>query len=367
MFKLLTQDTSTQARLGEFTTPHGKFSTPAFMPVGSQGTVKTLTPEDIKSTKAEIILCNAYHLALRPGEKIIQELGGLHKFMDWHGPILTDSGGYQIFSRAKQTHITDQGVEFKDPKTGSKLSLTPERVIDIQRTLGSDIMMPLDQPIAYPCTREEAKRAMERSIDWAKRSAKYMTKDDCLFGITQGSVFDDLRQECTKRLVELKFPGYAIGGLCVGENGTQMFEMLEASVTNIPKELPRYFMGVGTPLDILKSIKLGVDMFDCVLPTRNGRNGWAFTSQGVVRMRNNRHQTDKAPLDKNCDCYTCTHFSRAYLRHLFMSGEILGLKLVSLHNVYYYQTLIRRARAAIKDNKFDTFLNDFANSPEISK
>lgn len=367
MFKIIKKDSSTQARIGEFTTSHGKFSTPAFMPVGSQATIKTLSPFDIKSAKVEILLCNAYHLALRPGEKVIQGLGGLHKFMDWHGPILTDSGGYQIFSRAKQTHITDQGVEFKDPKTGSTLSLTPERVIDIQRALGSDIMMPLDQPIAYPCTHEEAQRAMERSIDWAKRSTKYLTKDDCLFGIVQGSVFNDLRKQCTQELIELGFPGYAIGGLCVGESEEQMFESLSITTANIPTEVPRYFMGVGTPQDILKSIKLGVDMFDCVLPTRNGRNGWAFTSEGVVRIRNSRHTSDKTPLDKNCDCYTCTHFSRAYLRHLFMSEELLGLRLVSLHNVYYYETLMERAREAIKNNAFDSFLKDFMASPEISK
>jgi queuine tRNA-ribosyltransferase len=352
VFKILKKDTTSQARIGEFTTPHGTFSTPAFMPVGSQATVKTLAPCDLKEAKVDILLCNAYHLALRPGEAIIQKLGGLHKFMGWDGPILTDSGGYQIFSRAQLTHITDEGVEFKEPQTGSTLYLTPERVIEIQAALGSDIMMPLDQPLAYPCTYEMVKRAMERTIDWAKQSIQFKGEPHVIFGIIQGSIFKDLRQVCTQRLIELGFPGYAIGGLCVGESENQMFETLGVTLENIPPEFPRYFMGVGTPQDIIKSIRMGVDLFDCVLPTRNGRNGWAFTSEGIVRIRNHCYQIDETPLDKNCNCYTCKHFSRAYLRHLFMSKELLGLRLVSLHNIYYYETLIEQAREAIRNGTF---------------
>lgn len=359
-FKITATDSSSKARVGEFTTPHGTFQTPAFMPVATQATVKTLTPRDIKDAKASIILCNAYHLSRRPGEDIIKELGGLHNFMNWDGPILTDSGGYQVFSLSKLTKVTDDGVEFKSEPDGNKIFLTPERVIEIEEALGPDIIMPLDQPVAYPTTVELARLAMERTLNWAKRSLEAQKRrDQMLFGIIQGATFKELRKECTERLLEMEFLGYAIGGLSVGENNTLMFEMLQTMTDIIPEKYPRYFMGMGTPADMLRSIAMGIDMFDCVLPTRNGRNGWAFTSKGVVRLRNSVHKNDSAPLDENCQCYTCHNFSRAYLRHLFNADEILGLSLVSLHNIYYYETMMEEARQAIKSGNFADFMKEF--------
>jgi queuine tRNA-ribosyltransferase len=377
-FKLIATDRSTKARVGEFSTPHGTFQTPAFMPVATQATVKTLSPRDIKDAKASIILCNAYHLSRRPGEDIIKELGGLHNFMNWNGPILTDSGGYQVFSLSKLTKVIDDGVEFKSEPDGNKIFLTPERVIEIEEALGPDIIMPLDQPVAYPTTAELARLAMERTLNWAKRSLAAQKRKDqtrlrqpacgtgrgyggqVLFGIIQGATFKELRKECTERLLEMEFPGYAIGGLSVGENNDLMFEMLQTMTDIIPETHPRYFMGMGTPADMLRSIAMGVDMFDCVLPTRNGRNGWAFTSKGIVRLRNSVHKNDPAPLDENCQCYTCHNFSRAYLRHLFNAEEILGLSLVSSHNIYYYQTLMENVRQAIKAGTFADFMRDFS-------
>jgi len=355
-FKLIAQDKNTKARVGEFNTPHGTFSTPAFMPVGTQATVKTLTPRDLKDAKVSILLCNAYHLSRRPGEEIIRELGGLHKFMNWDGPILTDSGGYQVFSLSRMVKTTDNGVEFKSEPDGNNVFFTPERVIEIQEALGPDIIMPLDQPVAYPTTYAIAGKAVERTLEWAKRSLAYKKRDDqMLFGIIQGATFKDLRTYCTEKLLEMELPGYAIGGLSVGEGTGEMFESLQTVMDIIPQKYPRYFMGVGTPEDIIRAIGIGVDMFDCVLPTRNGRNGWAFTSEGIVRLRNNVHKDDKSPLDKNCDCYTCRNFSRAYLRHLFNTEELLGLSLVSLHNIYYYQTLMEKCREAIRKGEFAKF------------
>ncbi|MBI4833282.1 MAG: tRNA guanosine(34) transglycosylase Tgt [Planctomycetes bacterium] len=376
-FKITAKDRSTKARVADYHTPHGVFQTPAFMPVATQATVKTLTPRDIKDAKASIILCNAYHLSRRPGEDIIKGLGGLHNFMNWDGPILTDSGGYQVFSLSKLTKVTDDGVEFKSEPDGNKIFLTPERVIEIQEALGPDIIMPLDQPVAYPATKEMARVALERTLNWAKRSLESQKRHDqtrlrqgyggqVLFGIIQGATFTELRKECTEKLLEMEFPGYAIGGLSVGENNSLMFEMLQTMTAIIPETHPRYFMGMGTPADMLRSIALGIDMFDCVLPTRNGRNGWAFTSKGIVRLRNSIHKDDPAPLDENCQCYTCRNFSRAYLRHLFNAEEILGLTLVSMHNIYYYQTLMEEARKAIKSGSFKEFVHGFeANDKPI--
>ena len=352
-FKVIAEDKATKARVCEFNTPHGKFMTPAFMPVGTQATVKTLSPRDLKDAKASIILCNAYHLSCRPGESLIKKMGGLHKFMNWSGPILTDSGGYQVFSLSRMVKVTDDGVEFRSEPDGGKKVFTPESVVKLQEDLGPDIMMPLDEPVAYPATKELARKAMERTIDWAKRSLESKKRNDqLLFGIVQGATFKDLRKECTEKLLDMEFPGYAIGGLSVGESMDLMFESLGIVMDIIPKEYPRYFMGVGTPEDIIKAIGMGVDMFDCVLPTRNGRNGWAFTSEGVIKLRNSIHKEDESPLDKNCSCYTCKNFSRSYLRHLFMAEEILGLSLVSLHNIYYYQTIVEKAREAIIKGNF---------------
>jgi len=356
-FKIIARDKNTKARIGEFTTPHGTFLTPAFMPVGTQATVKTLSPRDLKDAKVSILLCNAYHLSCRPGEEIIQKLGGLHKFMNWSGPILTDSGGYQVFSLARLVRVTDEGVEFKSEPSGEKKFFTPEKVIEIQEALGPDIIMPLDQPVPYPTTYELSKQAVERTLDWAIRSLKSKKREDqMLFGIIQGATFKDLRTYCTEKLLDMEFPGYAIGGLSVGEGRDVMFENLQTVMDIIPPKYPRYFMGVGTPEDIIRAIGMGVDLFDCVLPTRNGRNGWAFTSKGIIRLRNSIHKDDNSPLDENCDCYTCRNFSRGYLRHLFNTEEILGLSLVSLHNIYYYESLTEKCREAIRHGKFTSLM-----------
>ncbi|MFH1227504.1 MAG: tRNA guanosine(34) transglycosylase Tgt [Planctomycetota bacterium] len=347
-FKVIKKDRSSGARAGEFKTPHGTFLTPAFMPVGSRATVRSLSPEQLKSANVSIILCNAYHLSKRPGQKIVQELGGLHKFMNWDGPILTDSGGFQVFSLAKLTRLTDDGVEFREPISGDTVFFTPERVIEIEEALGPDIIMPFDQPVAYPSTYEEAKQALERTLKWAGRSLSAKTREDqMLFGIIQGGVYKDLRKESVEALLGMGFGGYAIGGLSVGEGSVEMFDTLGPTVELIPEKYPRYLMGVGTPEDIKNAVRMGVDMFDCVLPTRNGRNGWAFTSQGVVRIRNLQYQSDNSPLDPQCGCYTCRSFTKAYLRHLFLAEEILGLSLMSLHNIYYYQTIIKQLREEI--------------------
>lgn len=347
-FKVIKKDPSSRARAGEFRTPHGTFQTPAFMPVGSQATVKSLTPEQLKSANVPILLCNAYHLAKRPGEKIIRQLGGLHKFMNWDGPILTDSGGFQVFSLSKLTKLTDDGVEFREPVSGDAVLFTPERVMEIEESLGADIIMPFDQPVSYPSTYEMTRAALNRTLEWAKRSIAAKKNDNqMLFGIVQGGIYKDLRRQSVEALLEIGFPGYAIGGLSVGEGCDLMFKSLEPVMEMIPEQYPRYLMGVGMPEDIARAVKMGVDMFDCVLPTRNGRNGWAFTSQGVVRIRNQKYQSDELPLDPECGCYACKNFTRAYLRHLFQAEEILGLSLVSLHNIYYYQGLMAKLRSEI--------------------
>ncbi|MFA5794534.1 MAG: tRNA guanosine(34) transglycosylase Tgt [Candidatus Brocadiia bacterium] len=350
-FKVIKKDKSSGARAGEFRTPHGTFRTPVFMPVGSQATVKSLSPEQLKSVDVQILLCNAYHLSKRPGEKIIREMGGLHKFMGWDRPILTDSGGFQVFSLAKPdraagksgglVRLSDDGVEFREPISGDTVFFTPERVIEIEEALGPDIIMPFDQPVPYPSSYSDAKSALERTLKWAQRSLDAKRRDDqMLFGIVQGGTYKDLRKESVEALKAMGFKGFAIGGLSVGEDSSVMFETLEPLMELLPEDAPRYLMGVGTPEDIARAIKLGVDMFDCVLPSRNGRNGWAFTSQGVVRIRNLQYQTDKSPLDPDCDCYTCRNFTKSYLRHLFQAEEILGLSLMSLHNIRYYQKLV---------------------------
>ena len=372
-FKKLADDKTSRARLGQVTTPHGAFPTPVFMPPGTKATVKTLNPSQLKEAKVEILLCNAYYLTLRPGIEIIKKIGGLHKFMGWDGPILTDSGGYQVFSLAaprsknpRLIRINDEGVEFRSYIDGSSVFFTPERVIEIEEALGADIIMPFDQPVAYPCEYEMAKKAMERTLDWAQRSKNVKKRDDqVLFGIVQGGIFPDLRQECIARLEEMDFPGYAMGGLSVGEGNQKMIETLAFTVKNLPVDKPRYLMGVGLPRDILTAVREGVDMFDCVLPTRNGRNSWGFIDptpdvpEGILRIKNSGYKDDELPIDRNCGCYTCRNFSRAYLRHLFNSEEILGLSLMSLHNLYYFETLMERIRAVIKTGQFESFYQKF--------
>ncbi len=369
-FKVACQDKNSQARCAEFATAHGVVQTPIFMPVATQASVKTISQRELNECGAEILLANAYHLYLRPGLDIIEQVGGLHKFMSWEKPLLTDSGGYQIFSLALLRKFKDQGVEFQSHIDGSKHYLTPEKVIGIQRVLGSDIIMPLDDCIEYPATFEMAKIAMERTTSWAKRSKEEYLKLNCpenqaLFGIVQGSTYKDLRQESVSQLVDLDFPGYAIGGLSVGEPEDIRYDILSFTAQNLPIEKPRYVMGIGMPEDILEAVASGVDMFDCVIPTRYGRNGTVFTWESKFTIRNSVYKNDPKPLDSQCDCYTCKNFSRAYLRHLFNSKEMLGLRLASLHNIHFFITFTRRIRESIEQGTFlefkDNFLNKFSN------
>ncbi len=354
--------------MGKLTTAHGEVQTPCFMTVGTQGTVKGISPRNLEEIGAEIVLSNAYHLFLRPGTKVIKKAGGLHKFMSWPKPILTDSGGFQVFSLAALRKVNDQGVEFQSHIDGAKHFLTPEDVVQIQNDLGSDIMMPLDECAHYPCSEDHAKVAMERTIQWAKRSQDYFLKLSAgaqhLFGIVQGATYEALRKECAQRIVEIGFDGYAIGGVSVGEPQDLIYNIAQIVAEVLPQEKPRYMMGVGLPEDLLESVERGVDMFDCVVPTRYGRNGTAFTSEGKLTIRNAPYIEDFGPLDKNCSCYACKNFSRAYLRHLFNTEEILGLQLVSLHNIHFFLELMRRIRQAIAENKFSQFKKEFLNQYE---
>jgi len=356
-------DDSSSARCGQVSTAHGTFQTPAFMPVGTQASVKALTPRDLRDAETQIVLCNAYHLSIRPGEDVVARAGGLHGFMGWTGPILTDSGGYQVFSLAALRKITDEGVTFQSHVDGTEIFLTPERATEIQNALGADILMAFDECVPYPCERDYARQAMERTVRWAERCKRaHKGSDQALFGIVQGSMFADQRAECAERLIEIGFDGYAIGGLSVGEGREIMGEMLDCTVPALPADRPRYLMGVGTPQDIVEAVRRGVDMFDCVMPTRNARNGCAFTSAGKVRIRNMKYRDDDSPLDPECGCYTCTTFSRGYLRHLFNVDEITGLSLLSLHNVCYYNALLKRVRSAIADGTLQSLLDTLIRS-----
>ncbi len=367
-FTILQQDTSTKARLGLLRTAHGDIQTPSFMPVGTQGTVKGLSPQDLNEASSQIILGNAYHLYLRPGLDIIKKAGGLHKFISWEKPILTDSGGYQIFSLAALRKVKDEGVEFQSHLDGSAHFLTPEKVIEIQNVLGSDIMMPLDECVHYPCEKGHAQKALERTTYWAKRSklaasselqapsSKLQTPaSQLLFGIIQGATYEDLRKESAKQIIDTGFDGYAIGGLSVGEPKDLRYNMLSFTMEFLPSESVHYLMGIGTPDDIIGAVKTGMDIFDCVIPTRYGRNGSAFTSEGKVVIRNGAYSADFKPLDERCPCYTCRNFSRSYIRHLFNAEEMLGLRLVSYHNIYFYNKLLEAIRKAIKENRLKEF------------
>lgn len=360
-FTIFLQDTKTKARLGRLKTAHGLIDTPAFMPVGTQGTVKALSPRELLEAESQIILGNAYHLYLRPGLEVIKNAGGLHKFISWDKPILTDSGGYQVFSLAGFRKVRDEGVEFQSHLDGSRHFLTPEKVIEIENILGSDIMMPLDECVHYPCSYEYAKVAMKRTTDWARRSrlvhSSQLTVDrkQLLFGIVQGATYDDLRRQSAAQTVEIGFDGYAIGGLSVGEHKDLRYNIMSFTSECLPKDTVRYLMGLGTPEDIIEAIKLGIDIFDCVIPTRYGRNGTAFTSGGKVVIRNAPYADDLSPLDKDCDCYACKNFSRSYIRHLFNVEEILGLRLVSFHNIYFYNKLLKSIREAIKEDRLKNF------------
>ena len=357
-FKLHHQDQL--ARRGTLSFPRGTIETPAFMPVGTYGTVKSMTPEELKDMGAEIILGNTFHLFLRPTTEVIKAHGDLHDFMNWDKPILTDSGGFQVFSLAKMRKITETGVEFRSPIDGRKILLSPEISMQIQRDLGSDIVMIFDECTPYPATRTEARESMQLSTRWAKRSKEaHADNPAALFGIVQGGMYDDLRQESAQALMEIGFDGYAIGGLSVGEPKHERDHVLEATTPLLPEDRPRYLMGVGKPEDIIESVKRGIDMFDCVIPTRNARNGFLFTRNGTVKIRNAKHQFDTQPIDKECGCYTCQNYSRAYLRHLDKCNEILGARLNTIHNLYYYQELMRDIRAAIEAQRFTEFVTEF--------
>jgi len=359
-FKL--SHTDGKARRATVTTAHGAIQTPVFMPVGTYGTVKALSPEELWQAKSQIILGNTFHLMLRPGTEIIQQHGDLHDFMHWDGPILTDSGGFQVFSLAKMRKITEEGVSFQSPIDGSKVWLSPEVSMQVQHELGSDIVMNFDECTAFPATEAEARASMELSMRWAKRckvAHAELGNSNALFGIVQGGMHTPLREHSSAALTDIGFDGYAIGGLAVGEPKEERERMLDESVPFLPTESPRYLMGVGKPEDIIEAVRRGVDMFDCVMPTRNARNDTIFTSRGVLKLRNARFRTDTAPLDTDCDCYTCQHYSRAYLHHLSKCGEILGSRLNTIHNVRFYLRLMEGIRAAIEVDGFDEFAKQF--------
>lgn len=360
IFEIEKESRETKARAGILRTAHSKIETPVFMPVGTQGAVKTMTPKDLEYIGNKIILANTYHLYLRPGHRLIENLGGLQKFTGFNGAFLTDSGGYQVFSLAKLRQITKNGVIFRSHLDGSKHLFTPELVIDIQQALGSDIMMVLDECPPYPASRGYALESLELTLDWARRSKTYRTKEvQLLFGIQQGGMYRDLREKSAESLYSIGFDGYAIGGLSVGEPKDVMREVLSYSTELLPHQSPRYLMGVGTPHDILESVAVGVDMFDCVLPTRNARNGNVFTSTGVLKIRNARYLTDPKPLDDDCNCYVCSNFSRAYIRHLYNSGEISAKYLLTLHNLYFMQNFMKNMRQSIMADGFVNFKNKF--------
>lgn len=365
-FSVTHNDTQTAARCGTLVLERGIIETPIFMPVGTQGTVKSLSPQELQEAGAQIILSNAYHLYLRPGLDIIRAAGGLHKFMNWPKPILTDSGGYQIFSLAILRKIKDEGLEFQSHLDGTRHFLSPEDVVRVQNVLGSDIMMPLDECVPYPASFDEAQIALERTTLWAHRSKREWLKNETglLFGIVQGSTYKELRKRSLLELLEIGFPGYAIGGLSVGEPADLRYNILNGMVADLPNTAPRYLMGVGLPEDILEAVSLGVDMFDCVVPTRYGRNGTAFTSQGKVTVRNGAFARDQGPLDTACRCYCCRNFTRSYLRHLFNAGEILGLRLVSYHNIYFFLNLMKETRLAIQEGRFREFKESFLDSAD---
>lgn len=348
--------TDGQARTGRMVFTRGEVQTPAFMPVGTYGTVKAMTPQEVSGLGADIILGNTFHLMLRPGTEVISAHGDLHDFMGWQGPILTDSGGFQVFSLAEMRKITEKGVTFRSPVDGQKIFMGPEESMAVQRALGSDIVMAFDECTPYPATEKQAADSMRLSMRWAQRSKDaHGDNPNALFGIVQGGVYSALREESAAALTSIGFDGYAIGGLAVGEPEDERNQTLECTVPHLPQDRPRYLMGVGRPQDIVAAVKRGVDMFDCVMPTRNARNGHLFTSQGVVKLKNAVHRNDTGPLDPDCSCYTCSHYSRSYLRHLAQCNEILGARLNTIHNLHFYLQLMRDLRQAIAEQRLDEF------------
>ncbi len=361
-YQLIHQEKNTAARIGKITTPHGEIETPIFMPVGTQATVKAMTPEELKEIGSQIILSNTYHLYLRPGSKLIAEAGGLHKFMHWDGPILTDSGGFQVFSLSDLNEITEKGVHFQSHIDGSKHFISPEKSMEIQMDLGSDIVMAFDECPPYPAEYDYVARSLEMTLRWAKRSKKAMTNDkQALFGIIQGGVYEDLREASVQAMVDIGFPGYALGGLSVGEKNEQMYQVLEYTVPLMPDDKPRYLMGVGTPEDLIEGVMRGIDMFDCVLPTRIARHGAVFTSEGRITVRNAVYKKDFTPLDHQCDCYVCQNYTRGYIRHLIKRNEILGARLTTYHNLYFLLDLMEKVRKSISKDEFIKFRKKFYN------
>jgi queuine tRNA-ribosyltransferase len=360
-YELIKKCSQTGARLGKVHTPHGSFDTPAFMPVGTQATVKGMSPDELMGINAQIILSNTYHLYMRPGEDIVKEAGGLHGFMNWNRPILTDSGGFQVFSLSDLRDIKEEGVTFKSHIDGSKHFITPEKAIEIQNDLGADIIMAFDECIPYPCEFEYAKKSLERTTRWAKRCKEVHKNTDkqALFGIVQGGIYKELREQSAKELLELDFPGYAIGGLSVGEPAQDMYDMLDCTVLLLPEDRPRYLMGVGSPDYLIEGALRGIDMFDCVLPTRIGRNGTVLTSNGKMIIRDAKYSRDFSPMDPLCDCYACRNFSRAYIRHLLKAGEVLGIRLTTWHNLRFLLKLMENVRKAIMDDRLQDFRNEF--------
>jgi queuine tRNA-ribosyltransferase len=362
-FEIIAESTTTRARAGVIRTARGPVETPVFMPVGTLGTVKSLTPDELISAGTQILLGNTYHLYLRPGCEVIRQFNGLHKFMSWQGPILTDSGGFQIFSLARLAKISEEGVTFRSHIDGSRHLLTPESAIDIQTCLGSDIIMCLDQCIQHPASRAETREALDITTRWAKRCKLAWQENpnghNALFGIIQGGMYKDLREAASDALMAHEFDGFAIGGLSVGEPVEKMLQIAEYTLPRLPAEKPKYVMGTGTPEDLIELVALGADMFDCVLPTRNARNGQIFNPQGTLNVTNARYRQDTRPLDPECACYTCRNYSRAYLRHLFMAKELLAYRLSSLHNVHFFLDLMKQMRRAILENKFELFRKQF--------
>ena len=359
-YTLIKEEKNTNARLGKIKTNYGEYDTPMFMPVGTQATVKTLSPEELKDMHAGIILSNTYHLWLRPGEDIVNEAGGLHKFMNWNGPILTDSGGFQVFSLAKPKDISEEGVKFKNHLNGDNLFLTPEKSIEIQNKLDSDIAMSFDECIGYPATYDYCKQSVERTLRWAKRGKDVFNNErQSLFGIVQGGEYPDLRQHCAEELVKMNFDGYSIGGTSVGENKETMYKMVEMSTKHLPKDKVRYLMGVGDPIDIIENVIRGIDIFDCVSPTRLARHGHALTKYGKINLKNAKYKKDFNPIEKDCDCYACKNYTKSYIKHLINANETFGARLLSIHNIRYLIRLTEDLREAIKNDNILEYKEEF--------
>jgi len=367
-FEILKKDKNSGARLGKCHTPHGVFHTPAFIPVGTQATVKAMTPEELRGMGAEIILSNTYHLYLRPGHERIRRLGGLHRFMHWDHPLLTDSGGFQVYSLNSLVKVSAEGIYFQSHVDGSRHFISPEKSIEIQEALGADIIMCLDECTAYPASHEEAEHSLEITLNWSRRCKdSHRDQGQALFGIVQGGMYADLRKMSVAALTEIGFDGYALGGLSVGESKETMFQVVAETARLMPRQHPRYLMGVGMPGEIMEAVQQGIDMFDCVLPTRNARNGMLFTRYGRMVIKNARYAEDPLPIDLSCSCYVCRHYSRAYLRHLYLSEEILALRLNTIHNLHFYLTLMEDIRQAISEDCLDRFIHDFKSNWEAGE